>query len=390
MDFPTHAELRRIARDELLSNNSQITTEAADLPGTDVYAFLASTAAVGDELSAQLARLQAALLLSAAKGTDLDRLVLDRYGVKRKAAAPAVGTVTITMQAVAPSSFSIPSGTTFVTEDGIGFFSTAEIVFPASTSVSPAIPVRAQQAGLATQARIGAISQLTGTVPGVQPESTVSNAAATAGAADAEKDDSLRGRALAFFLTARRGTVQAIQQGALGVPGVETASPIETIDALGRPASSVQLVITDQFTEGLLDLDAIPPAYQTQSAQFAVTVFDGLIDSRAAGIAVDVFVARVVLLPLVLGLAYRAGYDTATTTQAARAAVVAYTNGLSGGATWVRADAVEALRGIAGLIVSDSGTSSEIISPAGDVVAAPLEVIRTAVAYTSIGAAEVD
>lgn len=390
MDFPTQAELRRVARDELLTSNSQITSEAADLPGTDVYAFLAAAAAVGDEMSAQLARLQAALLVSSAKGTDLDRLVLDRYGVKRKAAAPAVGTVTIKMPAVAPSSFSIPSNTTFTTDDGIGFISTAEVVFPAATTTSPAIPVRATLAGLATQARAGSITQLTGIVPGVQPESTVTNAAATAGAADAEKDDSLRGRALAFFLTARRGTVTAIQQGALGVAGVETANAIEVIDALGRPASSVQLIITDQFTEGLLELDAVPPAYQTQSAQFAVTVFDGLLDSRAAGIAVDVFVAKVVILPIVLGLAYRAGYDIAATTQAARAAVVSYTNGRSGGATWVRADAVEALRGIAGLIVSDTGTSSEIISPAGDVVAAPLEVIRTATSYVSIGAAEVD
>lgn len=390
MDFPTQAELRRVARDELLTSNSQITSEAADLPGTDVYAFLAATAAVGDEMSAQLARLQAALLVSSAKGTDLDRLVLDRYGVKRKAAAPAVGTVTIKMPAVAPSSFSIPSNTTFTTDDGIGFISTSEVVFPAATTTSPAIPVRATLAGLATQARAGSITQLTGIVPGVQPESTVTNAAATAGAADAEKDDSLRGRALAFFLTARRGTVTAIQQGALGVPGVETANAIEVIDALGRPASSVQLIITDQFTEGLLELDAVPPAYQTQSAQFAVTVFDGLLDSRAAGIAIDVFVAKVVILPIVIGLAYRAGYDIAATTQAARAAVVSYTNGRSGGTTWVRADAVEALRGIAGLIVSDTGTSSEIISPAGDVVAAPLEVIRTATSYVSIGAAEVD
>ena len=48
-------------------------------------------------------------------------------------------------------------------------------------------------------------------------------------------------------------------------------------------------------------------------------------------------------------------------------------NSLAPGASFVRADALQALRSVMGLFI----TGNEIASPAGDVVALPLQVLRT-------------
>jgi hypothetical protein len=379
MDLPTYDQLRQIARDELLQKNSKITAEAVDLPGTDAFALVAAAAAVGDEVVGTLARQQAALLLGSARGKDLDRLVYDRYKLLRKAAAPAIGSVTFSLPIAAVSDFSIPARTLLQTSDGIQFVTINEGLFiTGSTTLS--VPVRATVAGLQTQARPATITNLIGAVPLAPAGLTVSNPLATAGAANAELDDSLSSRALNFFETARRGTLGAIQQGALAVPGVATATTFENLDALGRPARSVQLLVTDAFTEQLAQGSSVPPAYATQSAVFTQAVFDGLIESRAAGINVEVHLAKVVLQTVILGLAFRAGYDVDQTALQARAAIVGYVNSLAPGASFVVSGAVTALRSVPGLLVS----GNEVLSPAGGVVPTPLEVLRTAMSYVSI------
>jgi hypothetical protein len=200
------------------------------------------------------------------------------------------------------------------------------------------------------------------------------NALATAGATDEEEDASLRARARAFFTTARKGTKSALEQGALAVPGVVTASAIEVIDTEGAPARVVQLVIADQFTETLAEFSETPtPIYQAQAQALAATVLAALEDVRAAGIEVKVFVAAVVLQPITLRLSFDAGADVPLTTLRARAAAVNYTNELSPGQTWDPAGVSARLAPIPGLFI----TGTEVASPNGMVIPTPLQVIRT-------------
>lgn len=386
MDFPTREDLRQVARDELLASTAKVTAAAVDLPGTDAYALLTAMSAVGDELAARQARLQAVLLISSSRGQDLDRLVYDRYGLLRKAASAAVGSVSFSLPTASVSSFAIPAETLLSTSDGRQFLTTAEVLFPSSSTGPVVAAVRATTAGLSSQAAAGTINSLIGAVPGAPSGLAVTNTLATAGAAEAEEDDALKARALAFFLTARRATKEAIRQGALAVPGVQTADVFESVDALGRPARSVQLIVSDAYTASLAKLVTVPPTYQAQSQVLTTLVSAGLEDSRAAGIYVDVQVARVVIQTVVLALSFRAGVDVDQTALRARAAVVAYVNALPPGSPFVRAEAVSRLRFVYGLLVS----GSEVLSPAGDVVPLPLEVLRTGLGFVAASTVQPD
>ena len=390
MDFPLYQDLFQIGANQVLSLNGNLTIESVNRAGSDINIDVAASAAIGDECINQLTGVAAGTFMDSARGTVLDRLLYDRYGLLRNPAAPAIGSVQFQVAnssgqpIVNPSSFAIPVGTVVQTDSGEQFITTAAEVYPAGAAGPITVAVQSQLAGADQQAAVGTISALISTIPGGPTGSntiTVTNTLATAGAADEESDDDFRARGRAFFATARRGTLDAIVQGALSVAGVKTAEAFELITTTGLPARYVQLVISDAYTDSLAQLSAIPPTYQAQSQVLSLNVFNALNDVRAGGIAVQVLVGQVILQPVMLNLSFSAaanqqpgGIDGVAL--AARAAVVAYTNSLPPGTTWTPQAAQAFVAQVAGLQI----TGNEIASPAGPVVPTPLQVIRTSLA----------
>ena len=318
-DLPTWQALFRVGRDEILARSDRLTIEAIEREGSDVNALVAAAAAIGDEVVGQLATGLGGLFLDTAKGEALDRLVFDRYGMTRKAAAPAFGTVLFATTAATAAAFTIPAGTVLGTSDGLQFVTIAAVAFPAA-SVGPVVAnVRSILAGADQQAKASTIKSIVTSITGQPADLTVNNSTATAGAADEEADDSLRARARAFFTTARRGTLGAIKLGALAVPGVETASVIELLDLDGQPDQIVSVVVADAFTDALVEDNANPPAYQAQSQALGVAIAAALEEVRAAGIPVRVAVAQVVMQPIHFAVAFVAGVDVDTVTTSAKA-----------------------------------------------------------------------
>lgn len=383
-DLPQWDDLFRIARDEALTRNGRISRAAIERPGMDANILVAACAAIGDEIVGQLASLEAAIFLDSATGQALDRLVYDRYGLVRKPAAASLGTVTFTTDVATGTAFSIPVGVTLQTADGIQFTTTEAVIFPNASTGPVYCAVRSVLAGPDQNVGIGTLTSLVSTIVSQPTDLHVTNALATTGGDAAETDDSLRDRARRFFTTARRGTIGAIEEAALGVGGVQKAVAFEILDSLGRPARVVQLVVADAFTEQFADFSVTPPLYQTQSQLLSSLVFNALADVRAAGIYVKVYVANVVLQPWQLALSFRAGVDVNAAALAARAAIVNYTNALEPGAPINIQDALAALALVPGLAAS----GGNIISPAGDVVATPLQVIRTSLALVTAVSAQ--
>jgi uncharacterized phage protein gp47/JayE len=378
-DFPSFDDLFRQARDEAMIRNGKLTRDAVERQGTDANILFAGAAAAADEVISQLIQVEAGLFLDSAVGAALDRLVFDRYGLTRKPAAAALGQVNFTTTTPTGGPFTIPSGTMLSTSNGLQYITTVDSLFPAA-SVGPIIvPVRSVLAGLDQQADDNTITSIVSQIVGQPTDLAVNNPLATAGADDAESDDSLRARARQFFVTARRGTLAAIEQGALAVPGVRTAVAFEALDGNGNPARLVELVITDAYTDSLAALNPTPASYAAQAQILAQQVFAGLSDVRAAGINVQVTVAQVVMLPITLNLAFNAGADVATATQQARAAAVNYTNGLPAGTTWDPLALSTALKSVSGLHI----TGNEVFSPNGPVVPLTLQVIRTTLALVT-------
>jgi uncharacterized phage protein gp47/JayE len=371
MDRPTYSDLFQVARNQLLIANPRLT--AVDREGSDANALVASIAAVGDEVSQQVAYVAAASFLDTAQGTALDRLVFDRYGLVRKPAAAALGTVQFTSAAGAASTFGIPENTLLTTSDGVQFQTTEPVTFPIGSNGPISAPVRSVLAGATQQVRAGTIVAVVSPIGGAPADLAVTNALATSGAADPESDNELRERARRFFTTVQRGTLAAIEQAARGVPGVRYATAFEDVDQFGAQSGYVSLVVTDQYTDTLATLSSVPATYQEQSQVLAQQVALAVDQARAAGIYVATLVAQVILQPVTLRLRVKAGYDSAAVALQARAVCVQVVNALPPGAELTVASLEAALANVQGLYF----VGDEVIVPAATIAPTPLQVLRT-------------
>jgi hypothetical protein len=386
-DFPSFQDLFRVARDEALTRaNSRVSRDAIEREGMDANILVATGCAAGDQVVGQLASLAAALFLDSAKKDKLDRLVFDRYSLVRKSASASLGTVQFRSAGGAPTTFTIPIGVRVQSSDGVQFVTIESVIFPVGSHGPIACGARSVLAGSAQNVKAGMITSVVSAIPSQPGDLTVSNPYATAGGDDSEADDSLKDRARKYFSTVRRGTLGALEEAALGVGGVRTARAFEVIDALGRPARMVQLVVADAFAEQFVNYNTVPARYEVQSQLLATLVFNALSDVRPAGVFVQVFVANVVLQSFQLGLTFLGGADVNTAALSARATIVDYVNGLAPGKPIIIQDALGRLNNVTGL--APSGNS--IVSPAGNVQPKALQALRTSLGLVTAISAQTD
>lgn len=363
-DFPTRLDLYSLGRDYVLQRAKKIDPGQVDLEGSDVNLIVGSTSYVANAVVLSLIQNVNALLLGGAFGEDLDRYALDRYSneIPRKGAAAARGSVVISRPTFAGGAGTIPMGTRLLTLAGVEY-TTVQAATLGATDLTVEVAVRAAQAGKSSQTGANTI-RLFGD-PGALFDSTLSvtNPERTAGGEDAEDDDAYRERIRQFWRSARRGTLTAIEFGALSVPGVASATAEEVIDPNdpNRPARVVNLYIADSSGAA--------------SSALAASVRAALSEYRAGGIAVVVNIGLPVIVAVRLTLRFRSGVDTATLTDAIRAAVVDYVNNLGVGRPLYRAALFSVLQrfSLDGLIVSDDS----IVTPAGDIIPTVSETLRT-------------
>jgi hypothetical protein len=385
-DLPAFSALFRIGRDEVLVRNALVSRDAVEREGTDANILIAAAAAMADEVVGQLADLAASLYLDSAVEKELDHLLFDRYGLTRKSAAASIGSVAFRTTLPSATTFAIPKGVLLQTAGGTQFITTEAATFTVATVGPVVMAVRSVLAGPAQSAKAGTITSIASQIAGAPSDLVVSNPYATTGADAEETDDSFRERGRRFFVTARRGTLKAIEAAALGIPGIRKASAFEVIDSSGRPARAVQLVVADAFAEQYVDYTTVPPRYETQSQAIASQIYAALADVRAAGMYVNVVVANVVVLPIQLTLTFQAGADVNTAALNARSTITSYVNSLAPGAAFSAVAALNVLQTVQGL----SFTGGELYSPPGDVVVKPLQVLRTSLGLVSAVAAQTD
>ncbi|AOY90393.1 hypothetical protein BKK79_00040 [Cupriavidus sp. USMAA2-4] len=185
--------------------------------GSILRAFVEANAAVVIWLQGLILQVLAITRAATSSGADLDSWVGD-FGVTRLMATYGTGHVTFarftpTQQAV------VPLGATVQTKDGTQQYTVVAdttnpaysgtlggYVLPAGTA-SVSVPVVAVTAGAAGNAVAGAVSVISGAIPGVD---TVTNPAAFANGADAEKDAALRTRFIAYIRSLSKATKAAV------------------------------------------------------------------------------------------------------------------------------------------------------------------------------------
>lgn len=370
-DLPTRLDYFNIGADEIAARSAlrlpaqRISASEVFTDGSDINIITASASAMADEITRQLSLRVQALFLDGASGEDLDRLVADRFSptIVRKAASPAVVTLTLTRSSGPLLALSLPVGTRVKTQAGVEFALTAAAVLPAGSTGPVTAAATAVLAGV--QGNVAALTLTQFSEPPADPALQVTNLEPAAGGDSTETDARLRARARDFFRTARRGTLAAIEFGALTVPGVRQAVAVEELDSTGIPTGRVALYVAD--------------ANGQANAALVSAVRSALLEYRAAGVYVDVLAALPLFVSIVYNLRFQAGVDTTAAFAAAQTSTVAAVNALRPNATLEVSLLFSVLRTIPGVIVLDDA----VVAPVGDLIPAPGQVIRTRTALVT-------
>lgn len=206
---PTLAEIVERVRTDVLSRLS--TDDVLRRADAEVYARVLGGVAHG--LYGFVDWLATQLMYDTAEVEYLERWC-SIWGIARKPAAQATGTVTFVVQAGSV----IPAGTLLQALDGIQYQTTADATVSAPSATAPVIAVDAAAAG---NRAAGQSMNLVSPVVGVQPTAT---AGLLSGGADVETDDSLRARLLSRIQAPPQGGAAADYVAwALEVSGVTRA-----------------------------------------------------------------------------------------------------------------------------------------------------------------------
>lgn len=355
MDIPSHNDLFEIGADEIVLRQGDIRRDQVERDGADVNILVHVGAAEAEEVINEIVRNFNKLLISTATGADLDRIAMDRYQMSRKAAAPATGTVGMTRPTAAYGALVVPADTRFATADGTEFATTVASSFPGS-SVGPIyVDVQAVVAGADGNVSASTINRVISVLG--DSSIVVTNAARTAGGDEEETDDAFRQRIRKFYVEARRGTLQAIEFGALSVSGVRQAVASEIIDPSLSPARMVQMFIADK------------DGYASQPLIDAVEI--ALEEYRACGIKVDVLGGAPYFERVQIELAFPTGVNQSQVASDVRWAIVNAINSLAPGETLLASSIVKAAMSINNAIIGS------LIWPKGNVVPSSEQVIRT-------------
>lgn len=377
VSLPTREDYFQTGAQEIFARSSarplgsRLSPEAVFTEGTDINVIVAAASAMADEGTRHVALRFAALYLDSAEGEDLDRLVSDRFSptVVRKQAGPSVVLLSFS-RPIPPSAGAadtIDVGAKFRTSGGTEFELTQAAALPAGSSGPVTATAQAVLAGSGGNVDAGTITQFVQAPD--DPQIVVTNAEPASGGADVETDESLRERARDFFRTARRGTLAAIEFGALTVDGVLAASAEEIVDAFGSPTGHVRLFISDA---------------RGQSNQLlAEAVENALLEFRAAGVVVTVVTTVPRLEAIDYVVSFRSGTDTRAAAQQLKALTVSAVNLLDPSEPLLRSMLFALARSIPGAIVP----SSAVPVPAGDVQPDAGEVIKTSLDLVTVNGA---
>lgn len=355
--LPSRLDYYNIGRNYVLGRAKNIDPATVDIEGSNANILVAVPSFMAQGVTRHFAEALRAHTLDA-DGDDLDREVLDRFpNLPRKGASPAVAGVELSRKTFTAGAGTVPSGTRLQTLTGVDYVTTTNASFGATQLTGVVADARAVQAGFEYQVGANQIRRFADATQLFDPTIQVNNAEPAAGGTPREEDPDYANRARNFANI--RGTLDAIQAGALTVDGVASALASEVV-ANGSPARLVTLVVSD--------------AAGVCNRVLAAKVIAALREFRGGGIGVVVLSSVPEMVSVELSLQFASGVDTATLASNIRQAIVDYVNGLGAGQTLFRGDlfAVLSRYKTQGLVVG----SGSIPTPAGDIVPDPGRTLR--------------
>lgn len=221
-------------------------SEDDPLRRSDAEAYARVLAGAAHELYGYLDWLAKQIMPDTAESEHLERWA-SIWGVGRKAAASASGTVVMT----GSNGAIIATGTAFAALDGVRYLAAEDTAIASGTAT---VPIAAETAGANGNRLSGETFSLVSPVAGVNSSGTAS---AMSGGVDIETDDALRARLLTRIRKPPQGgALYDYEAWALEVPGVTRAWPVAL--QLGPGTVVVRFVRDDDGTGGIIpDVDEI-------------------------------------------------------------------------------------------------------------------------------------
>ena len=346
----------------MLKKATKIDAAMIDVEGSDANLVVGSSSYMAQQVARQCAQEMSEHFLDPSMPDEsLDRLVYDSFaGMTRKGAAPSYVTVQLTRPTAGAGAGTIPTNTKVLALSGTEFVTIAPATFAASAVGGVSVIVKSVLAGIAYNVGKNQIRSFSDASQLFDPTIQINNEDRSAGGGDRESNDLLVARAQKFFITARRGTLGAIEFGALAVPGGESANAVEVITTGSMPARVVLLYIAD--------------GTGVSNAALGNIVRNSLLEYRGGGVSVIIATSVPELVSVMLQLTFAANVDTVTVTSNIRAAIVGFINSLGVNQPLLRND----LGGVLARFKTDGliPDSNTIASPLGDIVPDPGQTLR--------------
>jgi len=311
-------------------------------------------AAIGDAVLRYAAQQFKNTFIDGAKGDALTALVDDHLNLQRAPATTAV-TVARFTRTGGGAATTIPIGTTVATtpgDDGVEVRFTTDVLQAVGLGNNGPfdVPVTCTVIGRGGNVAAATINRILASLS-FGPW-TVTNIAAAGGGNEEESDNELRLRARNFYSTLRRGTLAALEFGALQVASVRISRAIESETGL------VTLVVSD--------------ADGNSTAQMISDVITEIENWRAAGTVINVVGAAPLLVDVTGTLVVADGVDASVLAPMVEAAIDARMRKLRQGETFFT-DMAKA----AGIAVDPDGIEALPISaPTADVTPLSYQVVR--------------
>ena len=343
--------------------------------GSVLRAVLEANAGLGLWLQWLILQVLQTTRAATSSGSDLDSWVAD-FGLSRLTAVAATGSVTFARFAPVATAL-VPLGTVVRTADGTQSFAVVEdatnVAWSAALNgyqlapgtATATVPVAATVAGTAGNVQAGTISLIAAAIPGVD---TVNNAAPIGGGLDGESDPALRARFSAFLNSRSQATTAAVAYAVSTVQQGLQYTIQENVSQAGFPQAGCFVVTVDNGT-------GAPPAPLLAAVGTAIEAV------RPIGSIFTVVPPSVVYATVGMSITTAPGATHATVAATVAAAVTAFVNTLSVGATlpWSRLaqvayDASASVTNVTGVTLN--GGVADVVPGASGVVKAAVVTVN--------------
>lgn len=350
---PSAQELYDLGLAEARGRRPELTVLEGDI--SDM--LLVGAAAMADHVTGYAARLFRTTFVGGARNDDITTLGLDHWQLPRGAPVRATGVCTITRSINGPAG-TIDAGTVIATEKDsqgseVRVLTVDDVVWALNEHASKDVNCVAELTGPGGNVAGSTLTRIVSTL--FDSAFTVHNTDGFAGGADEEDEDAYKARLRALPQSLRRGTLDALEYGALQVPAVRKATAIRELDPAGGTDADGEPKTTGIVTVYISD------ASGGSSAQMIADTKTELRKWKAAGEVVNVVGA--VLRPTTVGLSLTIRTGVVIDAAKVKAAIVALAGRLGVGETLYKSAIQAAVRSID----PDGIREISVSDPLGDV-----------------------